>query len=72
MERTRFCNFFRICSLYNHSYEPNAKYDKDFVNNRIVFTSVKTVKKGEEITVNYNGDPDKKEKVWFEKSELNS
>ena len=54
-------------SLYNHSYEPNARYEDDFLNNRLIFKSIKKIKKGEEITVNYNGDPEDKEKVWFEK-----
>ncbi len=54
-------------SLYNHSYEPNARYEDDFLNNRLIFKSIKKIKKGEEITVNYNGNPEDKEKVWFDK-----
>ena len=54
-------------SLYNHSYEPNARYEKDFLNSRILFKSIRPIRKGEEITVNYNGDPNSKEVVWFEK-----
>jgi len=55
-------------SLYNHSYEPNAKYVKEFGVDRIVFIALHDILPGEEITVNYNGDPSNKEKVWFEKS----
>lgn len=54
-------------SLYNHSYSPNAMYKKDFDNNIIIFTAIDTIKKNKEITVNYNGNPKNKEKVWFEK-----
>jgi hypothetical protein len=54
-------------SIYNHSYQPNAEYSKDFLNNRITFIAIKPIRKGEEITVNYNGDPDDQEPVWFEK-----
>ncbi|MBU1445712.1 SET domain-containing protein-lysine N-methyltransferase [Patescibacteria group bacterium] len=54
-------------SIYNHSYEPNAKYEKDFSNKRLIFRSIEEIKKGEEIFVNYNGDPNNKEKVWFDK-----
>lgn len=54
-------------SLYNHSYEPNAKYKKDFPKGKLLFVSIKHIKKGEEITVNYNGDPKIKERVWFDK-----
>ncbi|MEC2159374.1 SET domain-containing protein [Virgibacillus halodenitrificans] len=53
-------------SLYNHSYTPNAK----FVNNpeqiTIDFYALKDIKKGEEISVNYNGDPDDNSNVWFD------
>lgn len=54
-------------SIYNHSYEPNAKYEKDFLSNMLTFRAIKKIKKGEEIFVNYNGDPNNKEKVWFDK-----
>ncbi|NCC71696.1 SET domain-containing protein-lysine N-methyltransferase [bacterium] len=54
-------------SLYNHSYQANAKYIKDFSNNTIIFIAIKNIKKNEEITVNYNGDPSNLEPVWFEK-----
>lgn len=54
-------------SIYNHSYEPNAKYEKDYLNSQIIFKSIIKIKKGEEIIVNYNGQPDNKNKVWFDK-----
>lgn len=54
-------------SIYNHSYEPNAVYEKDFINNKIIFRALKNLYIWEEILVNYNWNPDKKEKVWFDK-----
>lgn len=42
-------------ALYNHSYDSNATFWKDLKKNRMIFVSVKDIKKGEEITVNYNG-----------------
>lgn len=54
-------------SLYNHSYKPNAKYQKDLSKNKLVFVSIRQIRKGEEITVNYNGDPWIKERVWFDR-----
>lgn len=41
--------------LYNHSYKSNASFRCDMKNNRMVFVSVRDIKKGEEITINYNG-----------------
>ena len=57
-------------SMYNHSYEPNAKYKRNFSNQTITFVAIKPIKKREEITVNYNGDPINQEKVWFEKIKI--
>ena len=54
-------------SIYNHSYEPNAYYDFDMENNSLSVYALRDIKGGEEITFNYNGDPDDKEKVWFDK-----
>lgn len=53
-------------SLYNHSYEPNARYLIDYEQNTIDFYCVEKIQPGEEITVNYSGDPKEKERVWFE------
>ena len=41
--------------LYNHSYKSNTAFWGDLKNNRMVFVSVRDIKKGEEITINYNG-----------------
>ena len=53
-------------SLYNHSYNPNAKYLKDFDQKRINFIALRPIRSGEEITVNYNGDPNCSKPLWFE------
>ena len=42
-------------SMYNHSYQPNARYD-DVGRLTKVFTAVQDIEAGQEITVNYNGD----------------
>jgi SET domain-containing protein len=51
-------------SLYNHSYLPNARYD-DAGRMTKVFTALRDIAAGEEITVNYNGDPDDRAPVGF-------
>lgn len=43
-------------SLYNHSFRPNARYD-DVPPRSKVFRALRAIEAGEEITVNYNGDP---------------
>ena len=56
-------------SLYNHSYEPNAEYAPDFKSKTLDFFALRDIKPGEEITVNYSGDPEGHIKVWFEVAE---
>jgi len=53
-------------SMYNHSYKPNATYKKDIRKHIIRFVAISDIKKGEEITVNYNyGDPNIKKTLWI-------
>lgn len=54
-------------SFFNHSSSANAEYELDESKKEICFTAVRSIKKGEEIFINYNGDPSCKDKVWFEK-----
>ena len=53
-------------SLYNHSYNPNARYYKDFENGLLKYVCIRDIQKGEEITINYNCDPEDKAPVWFD------
>ena len=54
-------------SIYNHSFSPNADWKQNFKSNSMVYRAIKPIKKGEEITVNYNGEPDDQSPVdWFE------
>lgn len=53
-------------SLYNHSYNPNAQYNQDYKNERLKIVAIKDIEEDQEITVNYNGDPKDKSKVWFD------
>jgi uncharacterized protein len=52
-------------SLYNHSYRPNARYE-DNGRRIMVFTAIRDIGPGEEITVNYNGEPGDETPVGFE------
>lgn len=53
-------------SLYNHSFQPNARYVRHLDELTIDFVALRTIEEGEEITVNYNGDPDDTSPMWFE------
>jgi SET domain-containing protein len=53
-------------SLYNHSYAPNARYVRHMDAGRLDFVALRDIAAGEEITVNYNGEPDNMTPVWFD------
>lgn len=54
-------------SIYNHSFNPNADWKQNFKEENMVYRALKEIKKGEEVTVNYNGEPDDTTPIdWFE------
>ena len=52
-------------ALYNHSFSPNARYLSNKNNLTIDFSAYKDIKAGEEILINYNGDPKDQSSLWF-------
>ncbi|MBN9297248.1 MAG: SET domain-containing protein-lysine N-methyltransferase [Filimonas sp.] len=52
-------------SMYNHDYSANCNYEMDYENALMTITTVKPVKAGDELCINYNADPDDKTPVWF-------
>ncbi|MFX1259135.1 MAG: SET domain-containing protein-lysine N-methyltransferase [Promethearchaeota archaeon] len=55
-----------ICQFFNHSYNPNVEYQYNYKNTTIKFIAIKDISKGEELTINYNGNVNDKSPVWFE------
>jgi len=52
-------------SLYNHDYSANCEYEMDFDNDIMKIYTVKPVKKGEELFINYNATADDATPLWF-------
>ena len=53
-------------SVYNHSETSNCEYFMDYDCNTISVKTMRDIVAGEELTINYNGDWDNKQPVWFE------
>jgi uncharacterized protein len=53
-------------SLFNHSFTPNALYKLNLKNQTIDIFAYTDIKTGDEILINYNGDPQDKEPMWFD------
>lgn len=54
-------------SLYNHSFFPNADWKQNFKTGEMEYRAIKLIKKGEEVLINYNGEPDDLTAIdWFD------
>jgi SET domain-containing protein len=67
--RESCCMALGYVPLYNHSYKSNCEYEMDFDQQLITIRSVRFIKAGEEIFINYNGDWNNKTPVWFDKKQ---
>ena len=52
-------------SIYNHSYSPNAQLEQMLDELMMEIIAIKDIQPGEEITINYNGDPESQDELWF-------
>jgi uncharacterized protein len=52
-------------SIYNHSYSPNAQLEQLLDELMMEIVAIKDIPMGEQITINYNGDPAKQDPLWF-------
>ena len=55
-----------LIPIYNHSYKSNCEYFMDFEDQTIFVKTVRLIEKGEELTINYNGDWNDEKVLWFE------
>jgi SET domain-containing protein len=52
-------------SIYNHSYAPNAQLEELLDELMMEVIAIRDIQPGEEVTINYNGDPQKQDPLWF-------
>jgi uncharacterized protein len=52
-------------SIYNHSYSPNAQLEQMLDELMMEIIAIKDIEADEEITINYNGDPENQDQLWF-------
>ena len=60
------CMALGYVPLYNHSYDSNSEYDMEYESKVIRIKTVKPIKKGEEIFINYNGTFNNAKPLWFD------
>lgn len=65
-DESESCIALGFCSIYNHDYTPNCKYEMDFEEETMSIITRRVIKKGEELLINYNGVPTSKDPLWFD------
>jgi SET domain-containing protein len=68
-KKDKCCMALGLIPMYNHSYSSNCEYFMDFEKEIIQVKTVREIEKGEELTINYNGDWNDEKKIWFDVSE---
>ena len=66
LKKDKCCMALGYVPLYNHSYKSNCEYFMNFEEGTIQIKTVRVIEKGEELTINYNGDWNNRKKVWFD------
>ncbi|HTE25317.1 SET domain-containing protein-lysine N-methyltransferase [Flavitalea sp.] len=60
------CMALGYIPMYNHSYRSNCEYDMDYDEEIMTIKTVRFIKAGEELFINYNGDWNNSKLLWFE------
>lgn len=65
-QRDQCCMALGYIPMYNHSFSSNCEYFMDFDDSSIFIKTVRDVRKGEELTINYNGNWNDDRTIWFD------
>ncbi len=60
------CMALGYLPIYNHKYKSNCEYEMNFEEALISIKTMRYIKAGEELFINYNGDWDNPKKLWFD------
>ncbi len=66
IDKDKCCMALGFVPIYNHSYESNCEYFMDFDKETIHIKTIRPVSKGEELTINYNGNWNDNKRIWFD------
>lgn len=65
-KKKQCCMALGYVPMYNHSYRSNCEYEMDYDGELIRIRTVRHIRAGEELFINYNGDWNDAKPVWFE------
>lgn len=66
VEKNTCCMALGYVPIYNHSYQSNCEYEMDIENQLISIKTVSSVNAGEELFINYNGNWNDTNPLWFQ------
>ena len=64
-QQERCCVGLGYLSLYNHRSDSNCEYFMEYEEEIMYVKTVRAIRAGEELTINYNGSSGNTEPVWF-------
>ena len=65
-KKNQCCMALGYVPVYNHSYKSNCEYEMDFDEEIITIKTMRHIKAGEELFINYNGNWNDPKKIWFD------
>jgi SET domain-containing protein len=65
-DRQQCCMALGYVPVYNHAYQSNCEYEMDYENSYTRIKAVMSIKAGEELLINYNGDWNDATPIWFD------
>lgn len=65
-KRHQCCMALGYVPIYNHSYHANCEYEMNYKEQMMTIKTVRQVRAGEELFINYNGDWNNQKKLWFD------
>ncbi|MCH5598163.1 SET domain-containing protein [Niabella ginsengisoli] len=65
-DSSQCCMALGWAAVYNHTYQSNCNYEMDYEKHTITIKTVRKVKAGEELFINYSGSWDATKAVWFD------
>ena len=66
INKDKCCMALGFVPMNNHSYESNCEYFMDFDEETIQIKTIRLIRKGEELTINYNGNWNDNKIIWFD------
>ncbi|NII27740.1 SET domain-containing protein [Pseudoflavitalea sp. X16] len=65
-DKLQCCMALGYVPIYNHAYASNCEYEMDYAHEIITIKTVRFIKAGEELFINYNGNWDDDKPLWFD------